>query len=430
MFDKIKGSIDKFTNRGVADEEAVKELVKDIQRDLIAADVDVTLVSELSKEIKQEALEKDIPSGITRQEHVLETVYNKLEELLGEKPELEEKPRKILLCGLYGAGKTTTAGKLADFYRKKEMKVGLIAADTDRPAAYDQLKQISEQVNADFYGEPEAENPSKVVENGLKQLEVDLVIVDSAGRNSLDNELKEELQEIKQTLQPDQKYLVMPADIGQSAKDQTNHFHDAININGVIITKMDSSAKGGGALIACANSDANVHFIGTGEKMEDLELYDPVDFVSDMLGQPDLGSLLEKIEEMDADPEEMLEGDFTLEQFRQQIQQVSDTGLMEDMMQQLPFGKGKLPDNFQDITGEKLDNYNTIMDSMNDEEMNDPSIIKSSRVERIAKGSGTEKEQVNELLQHYRQTKNMMDKFGKGGMKRGNMKQMMSKLGL
>jgi len=430
MFDKIKGSIEKFSSRNVADKEAVKELVKDIQRDLIRADVDVGLVSDLTDEIKEEALKEDLPSGLSRKEHVLKIVYDKLENLLGEKAEVEVEPKNILLCGLYGAGKTTTAGKLADYYRKRGMKVGLIAADTDRPAAYNQLKQISEDVEAEFHGDPDAEDPVKVVEEGMEKLDTDVTIVDSAGRDSLNERLKQQLSDMSDAFQPEEKYLVIPADIGQSAREQAEMFHESVGITGVIVTKMDSSAKGGGALVACADSEAKVKFIGTGEKMGDLEEYDPVDFVSDMIGQPDLESLLEKIEEMDTDPEALLEGDFTMMDFKEQIESVTQAGVMEEMMQQLPFSSNKLPDNMQDMTEGKIENYTVIMDSMTDEEMKDPSIIKGSRRERIAKGSATDKSEVGELVKHFKQTKNMMDKFDKKSMKRGNMKDMMSKMGL
>ena len=427
MFDRVKESIQKFSGKSGVDEQAVEELVKDIQRDLIQADVDVGLVSELSDEIREESLGEK-KQGLSRKEHVLEVVYNKMEDLLGEEPEIEIKPQKILLCGLYGAGKTTTAGKLADYYRKRGLKPGLIAADTDRPAAYEQLEQLADQADVEFYGEPNAENPSKVVERGLKELNVDVVIVDSAGRNSLDEELKEELSEVNDVLQPDQSYLVMPADIGQSARDQAEAFDEATGITGVIVTKMDSSAKGGGALIACSTSGAQVKFIGTGEQLGDLEVYDPVNYVSDMLGQPDLESLLEKVKELETDPEELLEGEFTLEQFRDQIAQVTETGMMEEMMKQLPMG-GKLPDNISEMTEGKAKSYEFIMDSMTDEEIQDPSVINKSRRERIAEGSGRSTEEVRELMKHFNQTKNMMDKFDKGSMKRGNMQDMMQKLG-
>ena len=325
---------------------------------------------------------------------------------------------------------TTTAGKLADYYRKRGMKVGLIAADTDRPAAYNQLKQISEDVEAEFHGDPDAEVPVKVVEEGMEKLDTDVTIVDSAGRDSLNDRLKKQLSDMSDAFQPEEKYLVIPADIGQSDREQAEMFHESVGITGVMVTKMDSSAKGGGALVACADSEAKVQFIGTGEKMGDLEEYDPVDFVSDMIGQPDLESLLEKIEEMDTNPEELLEGEFTMQDFKEQIESVTQAGVMEEMMQQLPFSSNKLPDNMQDMTEGKIENYTVIMDSMTDEEMQDPSIIKGSRRERIAKGSATDKSEVGELVKHFKQTKNMMNKFDKSSMKRGNMKDMMSKMGL
>jgi signal recognition particle subunit SRP54 len=429
MFDRIKDSIEKFSSKGVADREAVQELVKDIQRDLIQADVDVALVSDLTDEIKEEALDSEVPEGASRKEHVLKIVYDKLEELLGDEAEISEEPQNILLCGLYGAGKTTTAGKLADFYRKRGLKVGLIAADTDRPAAYEQLQQIAEEVDAEFYGNPDAEDPVEVVEEGMKEVDADVKIVDSAGRDSLNEDLSQELEDISDTFNPDEKYLVIPADIGQSAREQAEMFDDAVGISGVIVTKMDSSAKGGGALVACANSEASVEFIGTGEKMGDLEIYDPVDFVSDMIGQPDLESLLEKIQELDTDPEAILEGEFTMKDFKEQIESVTGSGVMEEMMQQLPFGQDKLPGNIEDMTEGKIQRYSIMMNSMTDEEMKDPSIIKESRRERIARGSGTSKEEISELVKHYEQTKNMVDQFDRSNMKRGNMKQMMSKLG-
>lgn len=429
MFDRIKESVQKFSRKNVADKEAVEELVKDIQRDLIQADVDVSLVSDISDDIREKALEDEVPSGLTRKEHVLEIVYNKLEELLGDEAEIEVEPQTILLAGLYGAGKTTTTGKLADFYRKRGLKVGVIAADTDRPAAFDQLKQIAEDVDVEFYGEKDAEDPVKVVENGKKALDVDVLIVDSAGRNSLNDELSEELSQMEAALQPDQKYLVMPADIGQSAKKQAEQFDDAVGITGVIVTKMDSSAKGGGALVACEHSGAQVQFVGTGEQMQDLEPYDPVEFVSQMIGQPDLESLLEKIEEMDTDPEALLEGDFTLEDFQDQMSQVTDTGMMEEMFQQLPIGGSQIPDNISNMTEGKIQSYSVIMDSMTEEEKKDPSIIKRDRIERIADGAGKTERDVRDLLKHYRQTKNMMDKFDKKSLKRGNMQDMMKNLG-
>jgi signal recognition particle subunit SRP54 len=195
---------------------------------------------------------------------------------------------------------------------------------------------------------------------------------------------------------------------------------------------MDSSAKGGGALVACEHSGAAVKFIGNGERVEDLEIYDPVDFVSDMLGQPDLESLLEKIENLDTDPEKILEGEFTMHDFKEQMESVTGSGMMEEMMDQLPFGSNQVPDNMANMTEEKIGQYSIIIDSMTDEEMADPSIIGKSRRERIAKGAGTSRSDVKGLVKHYRQTKNMVNKFDKGDIQRGggNMQQMLQNLGI
>lgn len=421
MFDRIKESIEKFSRRSDVDEEAVEELVKEIQRDLIEADVDVKMVSDISDNIRDDALKDERPSGVTLKEHVIETVYNELEDLLGKEADIRKEPHTIMLVGLYGAGKTTTAAKLADYYRKRELKPGLIAADTDRPAAHDQLKQLSEQVDSRFYGEPETEDPSKIVKNGLEEVDSEVTIIDTAGRDSLKKELKDEIKSVKEAADPDEIYLVIPADIGQSAKEQASEFEDAVGITGVIVTKTDSTAKGGGAVVACRTADTQVKFVGNGERPKDLERFDPVKYVSRIIGQPDLNTLLEKVEEMEADPEDLLEGEFTMRDFEEQLQSVTDTGMMEEMMQQLPISSSKVPDNISQITDEKVNVYQTIINSMTEEEVRDPSLMDRSRVERVAQGSATSPEEVRELLKHYRQTKNMVDKFDKKSMERGQI---------
>ncbi|MCJ7450726.1 MAG: signal recognition particle receptor subunit alpha [Candidatus Nanohaloarchaeota archaeon QJJ-9] len=433
-FDKLKESIKDFAGRGVADKEAVKSLVKDIQRDLMKADVDIELVKELTDRIKEKALKEDIPPNLTRKEHVLNIVYDELAGILGEeKKEVEVREKNILLLGLFGAGKTTTAAKLADFYRKRGMKVGMIAADIYRPAAYEQLKQNAEKVDAEFYGDKDAENAADLVKRGKKELsDCDIIIVDSAGRDSMDNELKKELKEIEKAFQPDEKILVVPADIGQSAGDQASTFNKAVDIDSVIVTKMDSSAKGGGALTSCARTDAEISFIGTGEKVEDLDVYDPEEFVSELLGVPDLSSLLEKAEEAidEEEAEKFMEGEFNLKDFYGQMEKMASEDMFSQLLDKLPI-QGDLPDNVMDMQEEQVENYRHIMDSMTEEEMQEPKIIDSSRAERIAQGSGTSKKDVRQMIKQYRQAKNMMDKFSGGGMKRGGgkMKQLMRQMG-
>ncbi len=432
-FDKLKDSIRSFAGRSLADEEAVEELVKDIQRALLRADADVQMVRELSDEIKEEALKKDIPSGLTRKEHVLNIVYEKLVDFLGqEQADVEVRPQRILLLGLFGAGKTTTAGKLANFYRKRGLTPGLIAADVHRPAAYEQLKQNAEEAEAAFYGEPDNDDAAEIVKNGTEELaDCDVIIVDSAGRDSMNAELQQELKDIETEFEPDNSYLVIPADIGQAARDQAETFNEAVGIDGIVVTKMDSSAKGGGALSSAAETSAPVTFIGTGEGLNDLKVYDPENFVGQLLGEPDIGAIVEKAEEaIDEDAaERFMEGEFTMEDFFEQMQSVASSGMMDQIMDQLPFSKDKLPDNALDVQEQKLGTYQAIMKSMTPEEKEDPKIVNKSRADRIAQGAGVERGDVREMIKQYRQAKNMMDKMGGKNMKRGNMRKMMDQLG-
>ncbi len=433
VFENLKDSIKEFTGLAVADKEAVNKLVKNIQRDLIRADVDIGLVKNLSETIKERALKQDLPKGLTRKEHVLNIVYEELSSILGdEKASIDINPKKILMIGLFGAGKTTTSAKLADFYRKRGLKSGLIAADVHRPAAYEQLQQNAEKSGAEFYGEKNSKNAGKIVKKGLKALsDCDVIITDSAGRDSMNKELEKELKSIEKHFKPDETLLVVPADIGQSAKEQAETFNKAVGIDGVIVTKMDSSAKGGGALSSCAAANTEIKFIGTGEGIGDLEIYDPESFVSDLLGVPDLSKLLEKARESidEEKAKQILEGDFTLKDFYEQMEQMSSMGGFDKIIDKLPFGN-KLPDNVMDMQEKQLKKYRHIMDSMTEQEMKDPKLINSSRAERISDGSGTEKKEVRQMIKQYRQAKNMMDKFSGKNMRRGNMKKMMRQFGM
>ncbi|MDY6769689.1 MAG: signal recognition particle receptor subunit alpha, partial [Candidatus Nanohaloarchaea archaeon] len=413
-FDQLKDRIQEFAGRSLADEEAVEELVTDIQRTLLQADADVELVQQLSEDIKEEALKRDIPSGLTRKEHVLNIVYEELTDFLGGKAaDVDRQPSRVLLCGLFGAGKTTTAGKLAAFYRKRGMKPGLIAADVDRPAAVEQLRQNAEQVDAEFYGDDSAEDAAAVVKQGTRELaDCDVVIVDSAGRDAFDETLADELQAIEDAFRPDRTYLVVPADLGQAAGEQAATFDDAIGIDGIIVTKLDASAKGGGALSSAAVTDAPVAFIGTGEGMDDLDVYDPERYVSRLLGEPDIGAVVEKAEEAvdEEAAEAMMEGDFTMEDFFSQMEQMMGSGAIDQVMDRLPFGD-QVPDDALDVTEQQMEQYHAIMESMTPAERRDPSIVGKSRADRIAQGAGVDRGEVRQMIKQYRQAKNMMEKF-------------------
>lgn len=433
MFGKIKDALNKFARLGVADKKAVDELVREIQRTLIASDVNVKLVFELSKNIKENALDEKIPKGLTRREHVIDIVYKELTRFLGEKkPEIRLEAQKILLLGLFGSGKTTTTSKLAKYYTKKGLTCGVISCDVWRPAASEQLKQLAENINVGFYGDPDEKDPVKIVKDGLKVLEgKEVIIVDSAGRSALDSELRDELVQIDEVFKADEKLLVLSGDIGQAAGTQAKEFNELVGLTGVVITKMDSSAKGGGALSACYAAGVTTKFIGTGEKPDDFEIYDSVKFVSRLLGMGDLEGLLEKAKEVMSPEraEEIMSGEFNLNTFYDQIESMNKMGSLSKIMDMLPMSGAKIPKHLMNEQQDKMDKWKIIMDSMTIKEKNRPEIINSVRTERIANGAGVDSTDVKELMKNYKQVNKMMKKF-KGGkaFKRGPFKEMFKNL--
>jgi len=416
--EKLRNAMESLRKATAFEKGTVKEVVKEIQRALISADVEVAVVLELSKRIEKEALKEKLPKGLTRREHVLKVAYEELVKLLGGKgKEAPEKPKRILLVGLYGMGKTTTTAKLAKYYMKRGLGVGMICADSYRPAAYEQLLQLSEKAKIPFYGNPKEKNAAKIAEKGLKELKkADLVIVDSAGRDAFNQELVKEIKAIDKVLKADEKWLVLGADVGQLAKKQATAFHKAVGVNGVIITRMDGSAKGGGALAACAETDSSVYFIGTGEKLDDLELFDADRFLSRIMGYGDLQALLEKAkelgEEQELSPEELLKGEFNLDVFYKQLEASRKMGPLNKVAEMMGL-KMQLPKEVLEMTEEKLDGFKVIMDSMTREEKENPGVLNKSRILRIAKGSGKSEANVRELIKQFKQMQRVFKKFRK-----------------
>ena len=400
----IRKAIAKITGK-VVDEGAVKSVVRDLQRALIMADVNISLVADLSKKIEHRALNEKPEPGMSMNEHVIKIIYEELVKLMGEGRKIELKKQKIMLLGLFGSGKTTTIGKLAKHFKKRGMSVGVIAADVTRPAAYEQLKQLSLEVGCDFYGE-KGKNAWEVVNDGLKKLKNDIILVDTSGRNALDEELIKELKKVNDVLVPDEKILVMSADIGQTAKKQTEEFHKAIGITGVILTKMDGSGKGGGALSAAAASGTKIIFIGIGEKIDDIEEFNPEKFVGRLLGIPDFEALIEKIRvtapEIDKQkpPEK-----FDIKTFYDQLKAAKKLGPLKSVFQTI--GLVDVPKDIIEESEKKLDEYEAIIASMTKAERDDPEIVRKSpsRIERIAKGSGTKPENIRSFLNQFAKMK-------------------------
>lgn len=427
----------KLAGMAIIDEEVIKDVIKDIQRALINADINIKLVLNLSKTIEGRALNEEPPKGVTPKEHVIKIVYEELVHLLGKKAEeieIEEKPYKILFVGLQGSGKTTTIGKMSRYLQKKGFNPAIICTDTWRPAAYEQLRQLTHNLNVPLYGDPENKNAMDLARKGLKEFKKqDIIIIDTAGRHKEERDLLDEMEQISKVVEPDEVILVIDGTIGQQAREQALAFSKTTEIGSIIITKLDGSAKGGGALSAVSEIGAPIKFIGTGEKIEDLEVFDPERFISRLLGMGDIKALIERAEEiaeedLDMDAmDAMLSGKFTLKDMYSQFEMMNKMGPMQQVMNMLPGMGGKLPKNASQVTEEKLTKYKIMMDSMTEQELTHPEVIKQSRVKRIARGSGMRNEDVKELLKYYQVTKKAMKGFGKRKMG-GPMGQMMRQM--
>ncbi len=433
--DSLKNTLSKITKSIFVDEKLINELVKDLQRALLQSDTNVQLVFDLSGKIKERAKEK-APAGITKREQLINIVYEELTNFLGKEAheiKLAKKPTQIMMVGLFGSGKTTTAGKLAKFYKKRGYKVAVMQTDTWRPAAYEQLKQLAEAVGVDFLGIKKEKDPVNIyLAFEAKIKEYDLVIIDTAGRDALSKELIEELNNLQQIVKADERLLVISADIGQAARQQAQTFHDTCRITGVIVSKIEGTAKGGGALSACAVTKAPIKFIGIGEKIDDLETFHPQRFVGRLIGMGDLESLLEKAKEAISEEEakdlqeKFLRGDFNLVDLYQQMNSFKKMGSFQKIMEMMPgMSSLKLPKDMLDVQEEKLERWKYALDSMTKAELENPDIITADRIDRIAAGSGLKIGEVRELLKQYRQSKKLMKMF-KG---EGDINKMMKKMG-
>jgi len=434
----LRDTLQKVTNALFVDEKLVNELVKDIQKALLQADVNVKLVFELSKRIKERALKEEAPGSIGKKDWLVKIVYDELVKFLGEEQKAiaidpKKKPFVLMMVGLFGAGKTTSIGKISKFYSKRGYKIAALGLDVHRPAASEQLEQVCKSVGVQSFVNKKEKDPLKIIKEFEKNFpKYDVLIVDTAGRDALSEDLIEELRKVDKKLSPDEKLLVMAADIGQAAQQQAQAFHDTVNITGVVITKLDGTAKGGGALSACAITGAKIVFVGVGEKPEDLEEFKPKNFVGRLLGLGDIEALLEKAKDAMTEDEaqdlgkKLLKGEFNLIDLYEQMQAMKKMGSFSKLLEMVPgMGQLKLPKELLNVQEGKLERWKHIMNSMTKKELEDPELISGSRIERIAKGSGTNPGNVKDLIKQYRQGKKMM-KMMKGGK---GMDQMMKKIG-
>ena len=435
--DSLKNTLQKIAKSLFVDEKLINELVKEIQRALLQSDVNVKLVFDLTEKIKKRALNEEAPKGLTKKEQIINIVYEELVNFLGKEPHkvnVSEKPFKIMLIGLFGAGKTTTSGKLAKFYTKRGLKVALVGLDIHRPAAMDQIEQVAKQANVKVFTDKKTKDAVEIWKKFETEANAfDVVIIDTAGRDALSPQLISEIEDVNDAIKPSERLLVISADIGQAAQRQAEQFHKSCGITGVIVSKMDGTAKGGGALTACQISGAPIKFIGVGEKIDDLEQFNPSGFVGRMLGMGDLEALLEKAKEVikveDAEDlgKRFLKGDFNLIDLYEQMEAMSKMGPLSQIVEMIPgFSSLKLPKEMLQTQEGKLKKWKVAMASMTKKELEDPEIMDGLRVDRISKGSGIAVTEVRELLKQYKQSKKMVKMF-KGS--KGDMSKFMKKFG-
>jgi signal recognition particle subunit SRP54 len=440
----LRKATNKIANTIFLDKNLVDSIIRDLQRALIEADVNISLVKELSDKIKQVALDERI-KGIEKKEHLIKLLHDELVKILGEKVSINLKTgqNRIMLLGLYGAGKTTTIAKLGNYFSKRGKKVALIGLDVHRPAAPEQLKQLAEKHKLNYFVDMKEKDPLKIWKKFEKKLkDYNLILIDTAGRHTLDKDLIKEIKDLGKTIKPTETILTLPADIGQAAKKQAQEFKEALNMTGVIITRMDSSAKGGGALTACAEINAGIYFIGTGEQINDIEEFNPESFLSRLLGMGDLQSLLEKIksvtneDDQKAMQERMEDGKLTLKDVVEQVKSMGSIGGFDKIKSLIPgLGNAKIPENLLENQEAKVAKWEHIIKSMTKQEIENPEILKKevSRISRVAKGAGVNNSEVRKLLKQYDMLNEMVKNTSNIDMEKGmnpkQLQKMMKKFG-
>jgi signal recognition particle subunit SRP54 len=426
----ITNALKKLVGKGTVDAELIRELKNDLLKAMLEADVKLEIALEVAENVEKRALKEELPPGIPRQKHVISIVHDELVKILGKKAQkLKIEPGQVnvlLFVGIQGSGKTTVVGKLGNWLNKRGMKPALVCADTDRPGAYEQLKQLGDKINVPVYGNPDEKSAVKLARKGIVNFQKthEVILVDTAGRHKEEKGMLKQMARIAKSIEPDEIILVIDGTLGQQAYDQALAFASATDIGSIIVTKLDGSAKGGGALSACAATGAPIKYIGVGEKVDELERFDPTGFVGRLLNMGDIEALIEKVKAAQIEPDEemakaFLSGKFTLRDMYAQMENIGKMGSLSKLLSFLPGFSQGLPQGLQDTSEENMKKFMCIMESMTAAELDDPSIIKSSRVDRIARGSGVDKKDVKQLLAQFNQMKKMMKGMKKGFGRRG-----------
>ncbi len=409
----LRQAIAKLTRATIIDANTIREFNKELQKTLLSADVEVKLVLQFTKDIEEKALKSQPPAGLSPKDYITNIVYEELVKLVGPTYVPKLSRQRILLMGLYGSGKTTSAAKLAKYYQDRGLSAALICCDVTRPAAYTQLETLAKQANVAFFGMEHEKSAAKIVKLGAEKFkDKQVIICDTSGRNALDSQLIQELKEVAEEFKPDEKVLVVSADVGQVAGKQAREFDKTVKISGVILTKMDGSGRGGGALSAASAAQAKVMFIGVGEKLHNLEAFDSNKFIGGLLGIPDIKSLVEHVQnaikESDLKPEEIEAEELNFDTFYSQLKAMGKMGPLKNLFGMM--GAPDVPKEAVEQGEEKLKKYKVIIGSMTREERQHERLLHdSTRIARIAKGSGTSEKEIHSLISEFNKMKKVFD---------------------
>ena len=430
----IRNIIDKVSRSRIVDKQLLNSIIIDLQRALLMSDVNVNTVLQISENIREKFEKSKLPEGIDKRKYILKLIYDELINLLGGEYSEEFKIQTgktniFMFVGIQGSGKTTTVGKVAYMLKKRGLKVGIVCADTFRPAALQQLRQLVKEYNIPVYGEEGGEDAVKIALNGIEHFRkqgVDVILIDTSGRHKEEKGLLEEMKKLASAVNPTEIILVIDASIGQQAYSQAKAFHEATPIGSIIVTKLDGTAKGGGCLSAVAATGARIKYIGTGERIWDLEKFNPPSFVRRITGMGDLRELSRKLEEllkekeleeMKVDTSKILKGDFTIEEMVKYLESIRKFGRLKKIVSMLPFGHS-VPDEILEKTEEDIGKWKYIIQSMTKEEKKHPEIVKRSRIARIARGAGVSEEDVKKLLNQYSLMKKMIKRLRKSRLRK------------
>ena len=425
----LRSALKKLVRASNIDETLIKELAKDVQRSLLASDVNVQLVLNVTNRLQERSLNEQPPPGLSRKDHVVKILYDELSKLLGEEKPLSFKPNRTniaLMLGIQGSGKTSVTSKLARWLSKHGYKIGVIGADTFRPGALTQLKTMCGKANIEVYGDETNKDPVDISKKGLehfKPANLDIIIIDTAGRHKQEKDLLQEMTDIYSAVTPDLVLLVIDGTIGQQCYSQAEAFHKTVPVGGIIVTKLDGAAKGGGALSAAAATGARIMFIGTGERIDDLEQFSPTRFVGRLLGMGDIKALLDMARDLEAEVDEkkikrITSGKMTIDDFYYQLEQVGKMGSLRSVFEHIPGLSGAVKDEDIDVMEEKMVKWRYVIQSMTKQERANPDLFNAARVKRVARGSGMSERDVKELLTQYKRSKDVM-KAAKGRQMQG-----------